>query len=132
MGIYEESQLVFLRSRTQYSCNIRRSQLAQAERSQPRAHINRCLDALALYHTSEEASGKGITSTVCVIDLALVDGVNGECLDLVLTLNSNDGRVSSLGDDGNTLALLVLLWQVCEVLSDGGNVVCLEVVGVGV
>lgn len=55
-----------------------------------------------------------------------------EGLDVVLTLHSDDGRVSTLGDDRNTLALLVLLWQVGEMLDDGWNIVSLEVVRVGV
>jgi len=58
--------------------------------------------------------------------------VNGERLDVVLALNGNNGGLGALGDDGNTLALLVLLGKVGEVLGDGGNVGGLQVVRLGV
>jgi hypothetical protein len=58
--------------------------------------------------------------------------VDGERLDLILALDGNNGGLGTLGDDGNTLALLVLLGKVGEVLGDGGNVGGLEVVRLGV
>ena len=58
--------------------------------------------------------------------------MDGESLDVVLALDGDDGRLGALSDDGNTLALLVLLGKVGEVLSDGGDVGGLEVVGLGV
>jgi hypothetical protein len=58
--------------------------------------------------------------------------VDGESLDVVLALDGDDGRLGALSDDGNTLALLVLLGKVGEVLGDGGDVGGLEVVGLGV
>jgi hypothetical protein len=58
--------------------------------------------------------------------------VDGERLDLILALDGNNGGLGTLGDDGNTLALLVLLGKVGEVLSNGGDVGGLEVVRLGV
>lgn len=51
---------------------------------------------------------------------------------LVLALDGDDGGLGALGDDDGALALLVGLGQVGEVLCDGGNVLCVEVVRLGV
>ena len=112
--------------------NIRGTQLLDAQLGQPRAHIDTLLDALALGKTSKEAASEGVTGTSGVGDLGLVDLVDGESLDPILALDGNNGGLSTLGDDGNTLALLVLLGKVGEVLGDGGNVGGLQVVGLGV
>jgi hypothetical protein len=106
--------------------------LADGESCEPLAHVDGALERLALGNTGEEASGEGVTGTSGVGDLGLVDLVDGESLDLILTLNGNNGGLGTLGDDGNTLALLVLLGEVGEVLGDGGNVGGLQVVGLGV
>lgn len=128
---YLSSQLVVVYEDWK-SEHVRWSQLAQAERSQPRAHVDTCLDALSLDHTSEEATCKGITSTIGVVDLALVNRVHRESLDVVLALHGDNGRIGSLGDDCHTLALLVFLWQVGKVLSDCWDIVGVEVMRVGV
>jgi hypothetical protein len=49
-----------------------------------------------------------------------------------LALDGNNGGLGALGDDGDTLALLVLLWKVGEVLGDSGDVGSLQVVRLGV
>lgn len=58
--------------------------------------------------------------------------MDGEALDIVLALDGNDGGLGTLGDDGNTLALGVLLGKVGQVLGDGGDVGGLQVVRLGV
>lgn len=58
--------------------------------------------------------------------------MDGEGLDVVLTLDGNDGGLGALSDDGDTLALGVLLGKVGQVLGDGGDVGGLEVVRLGV
>lgn len=55
--------------------------------------------------------------------------MDGERLDLVVALDSNDGGLGALGDDDGTLALGVLLGEVGHVLGDGGDVLGVEVVG---
>ena len=90
------------------------------------------LEGLALNNTGGEATGKGITGTVGVVDLGGIDGVDGELLDLILALDGNDGRLGALGDDGNTLALGVLLGEVGKSLGDLLNISDVEAVGLGV
>ena len=106
--------------------------LADGESGEPLAHVDGALKSLALGDTGEEASGKCVTGTSGVANVVLVDLVDGESLDVVLALDGDDGRLGALSDDGNTLALLVLLGKVGEVLGDGGDVGGLEVVGLGV
>jgi hypothetical protein len=106
--------------------------LTDGQSGEPLAHVDGALERLALGNTGEEASGEGVTGTSGVGDLGLVDLVNGESLDLILSLDGNNGGLGTLGDDGNTLALLVLLGEVSEMLGDGGNVGGLQVVGLGV
>ena len=55
-----------------------------------------------------------------------------ESLHTTLTLHSNDGRVSALGNDSDTLPLRVLLRQVSEVGGDLRDRVGVQVVRVGV
>ena len=106
--------------------------LTDGQSGEPLTHVDGALERLALGNTGEEASSEGVTGTSGVGDLGLVDLVDGESLDFILALDGNNGGLSTLGDDGNTLALLVLLGKVGEVLSDGGDVGGLEVVGLGV
>jgi len=109
-----------------------RALLADGESGEPLAHVDGALKSLTLGDTGEEASGEGVTGTGGVGNVGLVDLVDGESLDVVLALDGDDGRLGALSDDGKTLALLVLLGKVGEVLSDGGDVGGLEVVGLGV
>lgn len=106
--------------------------LTDGQSGEPLAHVDGALERLALGNTGKEASSEGVTGTSGVGDLGLVDLVDGESLDLILALDGNNGGLSALGDDSNTLALLVLLGKVGEVLGDGGNVGGLEVVRLGV
>lgn len=106
--------------------------LLDGQSSEPLAHVDGALKSLALGNTGEETSSEGVTGTGGVLDVGLVDRVDGERLDLVLALDGNNGGLGALGDDGNTLALLVLLGKVGEVLGDGGDVGGLQVVGLGV
>lgn len=84
--------------------------------------------------TSYEATSEGVAGTIGVVDLVSTNSVDGELLDLILTLESDDGRVRALGDYGNAGPLGVLLGQIGEGLGDGGNVLgnAGEVVGVSV
>ena len=106
--------------------------LTDGQSGEPLSHVDGALERLALGNTGEEAGGEGVASTGGVGDLGLVDLVDGEGLDLILALDGNNGGLSALGDDGNTLALLVLLGKVGQVLGDGGNVGGLEIVRLGV
>ena len=112
--------------------DVLRALLADGESGEPLAHVDGALKSLTLGDTGEEASGEGVTGTGGVGNVGLVDLVDGESLDVVLALDGDDGRLGALSDDGNTLALLVLLGKVGEVLGDGGNVGGLEVVRLGV
>jgi len=106
--------------------------LTDGQSGEPLAHVDGALKSLALGNTSEEASSESVTGTSSVGDLGLVDLVDRERLDVILALDGNNGGLGALGDDGNTLALLVLLGKVCEVLGDSGNIGGLEVVRLGV
>lgn len=112
--------------------NSPRTLLANGESGEPLAHVDGALDGLALGDAGEETGGEGVTGTRGVGDLGLVDLVNGEGLDVVLALDGDDGRLGALGDDGDALALIVLLRQVGQVLGDGRDVGGLEVVRLGV
>lgn len=96
------------------------------------AHVDGLLDRLALDDTGSEAASEGVTGTVGVVDFGGVDGVDGVLLDLILTLDGNDGRLSALGDDGNALALGVLLGKVGKSLCDLLNIGGVEAVRLGV
>lgn len=114
--------------------DLRRSKLLDAQTSEPLAHVNRLLKGLALNDTSEETTSKGVTSTVRVGNLGSVNGVDGELLDALLALDGDESGESALGDDGDTLALAVLLGEVGEVPGNilgllGGQVVRLGVGG---
>jgi hypothetical protein len=114
--------------------NLRGTQLLDAQGSQPLAHVDRLLKRLASDQAGNEATSKGIASAVGVVDLLLGNGVDGEGLDLIDTLLGDDGRLSTLGDDGETGTLAVGLGQVGQVLGNDGNVglVAREAVRLGV
>lgn len=76
------------------------------------AHIDGLLEGLALNNTSDEATGKRITGTIGVVDLALLDGVYRNLLDLdvsALLGAYGDCRVGALREDNSPWALGVLL-----------------------
>lgn len=102
--------------------NSRWTQLLDAQASEPLAHVDALLEVLALDETGNEAAGEGVTGAVGVGDLLLGDGVDGEGLDIGLALGGDDGRLGALGDDDDTLALLVGLRQVGNLLGDGSHV----------
>lgn len=112
--------------------NLRRAQFLDAQAGKPLSHIDRLLKGLALDNTSAQAAGKGVTSTVGIVDLLLGKLQNGEFLDVLLALDSDDGWFGALGDDGDPLALLVFLGQVGELLGDLLDVGQLPVVRLGV
>src|SRR6478752_557196 len=112
--------------------NLRRSKLLDAQTSEPLAHVNAGFEGLVLEDTSQETTSKGVTSTVGVVDLLLLDSVNGELLNIVLTLDSNQSRVGTLSDNGNSLSLVVLLGEVGEVLDDILGLLAGKVMGLGV
>lgn len=112
--------------------NLRRSELLNAQSSQPLSHVDTGGEVLALHDTGQKTSGKGVTGTVGVVDVFLGDGVNRELLDLVLTLDGDQGRLGALGDNGDSLSLAILLWQVSEVLDDIPGILGGQVVRLGV
>lgn len=113
-------------------CDLRRSQLLNTQPGKPLAHVNGSSEVLALHDTGQKSTGKGITSTIGIVDLLLADGMDWEFLDLILTLDSNEGRLGALSDNSNSLSLPVLLGQVGQVLDNilgllGGQVVRLGI-----
>lgn len=112
--------------------NLRRSKLLDAQLREPLAHINAGLERLALNKASQESTSKGIASTVGVVDLGRLDGVDRELLDLILALNGDQGGVSALSDNSDTLSLAVLLGKVGEVLGDILGLLGRQVVGLSV
>lgn len=111
---------------------VGRTKLLNGELSEPLAHVNGLLDGLALDDTGSEATSKGITGTVGIVDFGGINGVDGVLLDLILALDGNDGRLGALGDDGNALALGVLLGEVGKSLGDLLDIGGVEAVGLGV
>ena len=114
--------------------DLRRTEFLDAQACKPLTHVNGDLDRLALNKTSDETTSEGITCTVGVVDLLVSDGVNGELLDIRLSLDSDKGGKRALGDNGDTLTLAVLLGKVGKVAADvlgllGGQVVRLSVGG---
>lgn len=98
--------------------NLRRTQLLDAQLSQPLTLVDRLLKGLALDNTSSEAASKGITGAVGVVDKALLDLEHGVLLDLVLALHRHERGLGAVGDDGHALALGVGLGQVGHELGD--------------
>lgn len=101
---------------------VTRAELLDAQPSQPLTNVDRLVEALALDKTGNETTSKCITGTVGVVDLLLSDGMNRVSLNLLATLLGNDSRLSTLGNNGETGTLGVLLGQVGEVLGNGSNV----------
>ena len=58
--------------------------------------------------------------------------MHGELFDLIVSLDSDEGRLGALSDDGNALTLGVLLGQVSQSLGDLLQVLGLEPVRLGV
>ena len=111
--------------------DLRGTQLLDAQLSQPLAHVNGLLEALALDDAGAQSTGKGITGTVGVVDLLLGDRVDGVLLDLGLALDGHDGGLGALRHDGHALALLVLLGQVRHQLRDLLDVLGAVALGLG-
>lgn len=109
--------------------NLRGTKLLNAQLSQPLALVDGLLQGLALDNTSQQTTSKGVTSTVGVVDESRVNGADGDHLDLVLALNSDQGRLGALSDDGNTLPLGVLLGKVGQSLDDVLGLLGRKVVG---
>lgn len=131
-GSCDHRQSTLSRNASRRRKNLRRTKLAQTDSRKPLSHVHTPLQALALRDTCEEATSECITCAIGVVDLLGVDLVHGESLDVVLALHGDDGGLGALRDYGGALALLVLLREVREVLGDGRNVLCFEVVGLGV
>ena len=112
--------------------DLRRTQLLDAETSQPLAHVDRLIQRTAGDDTGAETAGKGIARAVGVVDLLLGDHVHRVLLDLVLALDGDDGGLGALRDDGHTLALRVLLGKVRQRLGNLLDVLGAQLVGVGV
>lgn len=111
--------------------HLRRSKLLDTKAGQPLAHVDALLNRFVLDKTSNEATGKRITSTVGVADLLGVNGMHWVRLG-ALALGSNDGWEGTLGNDGNSLPLGVLLWQIGQVLGNLSDVGGLETVALGI
>jgi hypothetical protein len=69
--------------------NLRRSELLDAQTSEPLSHVNASLERLALEDTCQETTSKGIAGTVGIVDLLRLNGVDREFLDLILTLDGD-------------------------------------------
>lgn len=115
-----------------WGLHVRRSQLAQAQSSEPLAHVNTSVELLALDDASNEATSKGIAGAGGVDNLILVNRMYRVALGITLVLHGDNSRISSLCDDGHSLSLSVLLWQVGECLGNGWNVVSVQVVRVSI
>lgn len=114
--------------------NLRRAKLLDAQPREPLAHVHRRIQRLASDNARDEATSEGVTSAVGVVDLGGINGVDRVLLDLALALGGDEGRLGALGDDGDALALAVLLGEVGEGESDvpggvGGEAVRLGVRG---
>lgn len=114
--------------------NLRRTQLLDGESGEPLTHVDGSLKRLALDDTSKETTSESIASTVAVVDVVLVDGVDGELLDALLALDGDESGLGALSDNSNALSLAVLLGEVGEVRDNvlrllGGKVVGLSVGG---
>src|SRR5436190_1350550 len=94
--------------------DLRRTKFLNAQASEPLTQVNAFIKRFAIDDTGAEPAGEGITSAVGITNLLLSDLVDGVLLDGILALDSNDGRLSALGDDGNPLPLRVDLGQICE------------------
>jgi hypothetical protein len=103
-----------LSHQTGWLFDLRWTQLLDAERGQPLAHINRLLQRLALNDAGAKPAGKGIARAVGVVDLIIADSMDRVLLDAGLALDSHNGRIRALRNDCNALALLVFLRQVCQ------------------
>ena len=87
--------------------------------------INTLGEGFPLCELSEEPSGKRISGTVSVNNLAWLDLVDsvGINLDLSRSLCLCDySRLGALGDDYDSLSLAILLWKRSEMLGNLGNV----------
>lgn len=111
---------------------LRRSKLLDTKAGQPLTQVDALLDRLVLDKTGNEATGERITSTVGVADSLGVNGVHWVRLGGALALGSDNSWEGTLGDDGKSLPLGVLLWQVGQVLGDLSDVGSLETVALGV
>lgn len=111
---------------------LRRSKLLDTKAGQPLAQVDALLDRLVLDKSGNKATGERITSTVGVANSLGVDGVHWVRLGGALALGSDDSWEGTLGDDGKSLPLGVLLWQVGQVLGNLSDIGGLEVVALGV
>lgn len=112
--------------------DLRWAELLDAQLGKPLAHIDGGGEGLALKKASQETTSESITGTIGVVDLGGFNGVDRELLDGILALDGDEGGLGALGDDGDALALAVLLGQVGEDLDDVLGLLGGEVVGLGV
>lgn len=112
--------------------HVRRSQLTQTQCRKPLAHVDASFELLALDDPSNESTSKGIAGAGGVDNLILVNRMYRVALGVTIALHSNNSRICSLGNDGNSLSLRVLLWQVGQCLGNGWNVVSVQVMRVSI
>ncbi|KAJ6446362.1 telomerase activating protein Est1 [Purpureocillium lavendulum] len=112
--------------------DLRRSEFLDAEPGEPLTHVDGRLEGLAFKQAGQEATGKRVTSTVGVVDLLRLDGVDGELLDALLTLDGDKSGLRALRDNSNALALLILLGKVGQMDDDVLGLLGRQVVGLGV
>lgn len=115
-----------------YQVHLRRTQLLNAQASEPLAPVDGVGEGVTINNTGAETAGKSITGTVGVVDLLLGKRVNRVLLNLILTLDGNNGGLGTLGDYGNTLALSVNLGEVSESLGNLLNISQAKLVRLGV
>jgi hypothetical protein len=113
---------------------VRGTELLDAQLGEPLAHVNGSLERLALDDTSDEASSKGVTGTVGVVDLVLADGVYRYLLHIngtALLCADGNGGIGTLSEDNGPRSLGVLLRSVCDGLGNLLDVLGLDVVRLG-
>src|SRR5690606_9360559 len=115
-------------------CYLRRSGLTDTPRSEPLANVDSLINGLASDKSTNKTTGKGITSSVGVDNLRSSQDADWVSLDGWFARGSgnDNGWLSSLSNDDDTLALVVDLWKLSNRLGDLSNVLGSEIVGLSV
>lgn len=101
---------------------IRRAELLDAQARKPLSHIDTSLKGFTLDQARNKAAGKGVASTIGIDDLGGIDSVDGVLGNIGLTLDGNNSRFSTVGDDGDAGPLGVSLGEVGDGAGDGADV----------
>jgi len=86
-------------------------------------NFNSVVQRLPSRQGTEESTRKGISGTVRIDDLFVLESVDGKRLDVFKTAGGDgDGRLSTVGEDDNAIAGGVGFWLLGERLRDGGDI----------